>query len=162
QPRARRRGRARRLRPAAGLPPDPRAADDPAPSVGHACRAAVDPPAGPGRVPRAGGVGPRGGGTRARAARARRRPHLPARPHAAAGARLAARPAAAAGLPPRPPRPGGARGGGVSDDLRALFLRHLCQTSATPLGLIVARAAGSTIWDTAGRAYLDLLAGMGV
>jgi acetylornithine/succinyldiaminopimelate/putrescine aminotransferase len=50
----------------------------------------------------------------------------------------------------------------VSDDLRALFLRHVCQTSAAPLGLVVARAAGSTIWDACGRAYLDLLAGMGV
>jgi acetylornithine/N-succinyldiaminopimelate aminotransferase len=50
----------------------------------------------------------------------------------------------------------------VTDDLRALFLRHLCQTSATPLGIEVARAAGSTVWDASGRAYLDLLAGMGV
>jgi acetylornithine/succinyldiaminopimelate/putrescine aminotransferase len=49
-----------------------------------------------------------------------------------------------------------------ADDLRTLFLRHVCQTSATPLGLVVARAAGSTVWDAAGRAYLDLLAGMGV
>ena len=48
------------------------------------------------------------------------------------------------------------------DDLRTLFLRHVCQTSAAPLGVIVARASGSTVWDTAGRAYLDLLAGMGV
>jgi len=48
------------------------------------------------------------------------------------------------------------------DDLRTLFLRHLCQTSAAPLGLTVERASGSTVWDTAGRAYLDLLAGMGV
>lgn len=47
-------------------------------------------------------------------------------------------------------------------DLPALFLRHVCQTSPTPLGLVVARAAGSTIWDASGRAYLDLLAGMGV
>jgi acetylornithine/succinyldiaminopimelate/putrescine aminotransferase len=50
----------------------------------------------------------------------------------------------------------------TADELRALFLRHVCQTSASPLGLVVARAAGSTVWDTAGRAYLDLLAGMGV
>jgi len=50
----------------------------------------------------------------------------------------------------------------VSDDLRALFFRHLCQTSATPLGIEVARAAGSTVWDASGHAYLDLLAGMGV
>src|SRR5207245_2891631 len=31
-----------------------------------------------------------------------------------------------------------------------------------PLGITVARASGSTIWDDTGRPYLDLLAGMGV
>ena len=46
--------------------------------------------------------------------------------------------------------------------LADLFFRHVCQTSPSPLGLTVARASGSTIWDTSGRAYLDLLAGMGV
>ncbi len=50
----------------------------------------------------------------------------------------------------------------MSEDLHALFLRHVCQTSAAPLGFTVTRAAGSTIWDDAGRAWLDLLAGMGV
>ena len=50
----------------------------------------------------------------------------------------------------------------MSDDLHALFLRHVCQTSSAPLGLVVTRAAGSTVWDASGRAYLDLLAGMGV
>jgi len=50
----------------------------------------------------------------------------------------------------------------MSDDLHALFLRHVCQTSDAPLGIEVARAAGSTVWDRGGRAYLDLLAGMGV
>jgi acetylornithine/succinyldiaminopimelate/putrescine aminotransferase len=50
----------------------------------------------------------------------------------------------------------------VSDDLTVLFLRHLCQTSDGPMGLVVARAAGSTVWDAHGYAYLDLLAGMGV
>jgi len=50
----------------------------------------------------------------------------------------------------------------VSDDLAALFRRHLCQTSDSPMGVVVARALGSTVWDTAGAAYLDLLAGMGV
>ena len=47
-------------------------------------------------------------------------------------------------------------------DLAALFRRHVCQTSATPMGLVVARAAGATIWDADGVAWLDLLAGMGV
>jgi acetylornithine/N-succinyldiaminopimelate aminotransferase len=46
--------------------------------------------------------------------------------------------------------------------LTAAFYRHVCQTSAQPLGIVVARAQGATIWDVAGRAYLDLLAGMGV
>ncbi len=50
----------------------------------------------------------------------------------------------------------------MSDDLTTLFLRHVCQTSPAPLGLCVARAAGATVWDAGGRAYLDLLAGMGV
>jgi acetylornithine/succinyldiaminopimelate/putrescine aminotransferase len=50
----------------------------------------------------------------------------------------------------------------VSDDLSALFRRHVCQTSDAPLGLVVGRASGATVWDTNGRAYLDLLAGMGV
>lgn len=50
----------------------------------------------------------------------------------------------------------------MNDDLHALFLRHVCQTSPAPLGLRVARAAGSTVWDDSGRPYLDLLAGMGV
>jgi acetylornithine/N-succinyldiaminopimelate aminotransferase len=50
----------------------------------------------------------------------------------------------------------------MSDDLDALFRRHVCQTSPAPLGIPVARAAGSSVWDTNGREYLDLLAGMGV
>lgn len=45
---------------------------------------------------------------------------------------------------------------------RSDFERFLCQTSDSPLGMEVERAAGSTIWDTSGRAYLDLLSGMGV
>jgi acetylornithine/succinyldiaminopimelate/putrescine aminotransferase len=50
----------------------------------------------------------------------------------------------------------------VTDDLRALFLRHVCQTSDGPMGLVVAGARGVTIRDAEGREYLDLLAGMGV
>jgi acetylornithine/N-succinyldiaminopimelate aminotransferase len=50
----------------------------------------------------------------------------------------------------------------MSDDLRTLFRRHVCQTSDAPMGLDVVRASGSTVWDRSGRAYLDLLAGMGV
>jgi len=50
----------------------------------------------------------------------------------------------------------------MTDDLHTRFLRHVCQTSDAPLGLSVARAAGATVWDREGQAYLDLLAGMGV
>lgn len=50
----------------------------------------------------------------------------------------------------------------MSDDLRALFLRHVCQTSDGPMGLVVASARGATVRDVEGREYLDLLAGMGV
>lgn len=42
------------------------------------------------------------------------------------------------------------------------FHRYVCQTSPEPLGLIVSRARGSTVWDEAGREYLDLLSGIGV
>lgn len=47
-------------------------------------------------------------------------------------------------------------------DLHADFLRYLCQTGPAPMGIEVGRAAGSTIWDAQGNAYLDLLAGIGV
>src|SRR6185436_10538859 len=50
----------------------------------------------------------------------------------------------------------------MTDDVAALFLRHVCQTSGSPIGLRVARAAGARVWDVDGREYLDLLAGMGV
>lgn len=49
-----------------------------------------------------------------------------------------------------------------SDDLRAAFLRYVCQTSPEPLGITVARAHGASLWDNEGREYLDLLSGMGV
>jgi acetylornithine/succinyldiaminopimelate/putrescine aminotransferase len=42
------------------------------------------------------------------------------------------------------------------------FLRYVCQTSSTPLGIVVARARGASLWDADGREYLDLLSGMGV
>jgi acetylornithine/N-succinyldiaminopimelate aminotransferase len=48
------------------------------------------------------------------------------------------------------------------DELRREFLRHVCQTSPSPLGIVVSRAEGATIWDADGRAYLDLLSGIGV
>jgi acetylornithine/succinyldiaminopimelate/putrescine aminotransferase len=52
--------------------------------------------------------------------------------------------------------------GDSNDALRAAFLRHVCQTSAAPLGLVVDSADGAWIRDTHGRRYLDLLAGIGV
>lgn len=45
---------------------------------------------------------------------------------------------------------------------RQLFLRHLAQTSPAPLALEIARAEGLYLYDTAGKAYLDLIAGIGV
>jgi acetylornithine/succinyldiaminopimelate/putrescine aminotransferase len=46
--------------------------------------------------------------------------------------------------------------------LAADFRRFVCQTSTAPLGIVIARAEGAKVWDTDGREYLDLLAGMGV
>jgi len=47
-------------------------------------------------------------------------------------------------------------------ELQQDFLRFVCQTSSEPLGLVIARAHGASVWDASGREYLDLLAGMGV
>src|SRR5438874_10432054 len=47
-------------------------------------------------------------------------------------------------------------------ELSRLFLRHVCQTSDAPLGLVVERASGSWIYTADGRAYLDFIAGIGV
>ena len=114
--------------------------------------------AGHDRVRRARG----GRGTRRRgAAGPRGRAPLPRRAHATAAHRLAAWAAPGARL--ALPRLGSsAYPGGAVSDLSALFLRHVCQTSDGPMGLVVARASGSTVWDVGGNAYLDLLAGMGV
>ena len=45
---------------------------------------------------------------------------------------------------------------------RHLFLQHLAQTSPAPLALEIARAEGLYLYDTAGKRYLDLIAGIGV
>lgn len=47
-------------------------------------------------------------------------------------------------------------------DLRQLFLRHLAQTSPAPMALEVVKAAGCTIWDASGKAYIDLIGGISV
>ncbi len=46
--------------------------------------------------------------------------------------------------------------------LRQLFLRNLAQTSPAPLSLEIERAEGCFLYDTSGKAYLDLIAGIGV
>lgn len=46
--------------------------------------------------------------------------------------------------------------------LRTLFLRHLAQTSPAPMALEIERAAGCYLYDRQGKAYLDLIAGIGV
>ena len=45
---------------------------------------------------------------------------------------------------------------------RQLFLKHNAQTSTTPLLLEFVKASGVNIYDSAGKAYLDLIAGIGV
>lgn len=45
---------------------------------------------------------------------------------------------------------------------RQLFLAHVGQTSPAPLALEIVRAAGSTLWDVDGKAYIDLIAGISV
>lgn len=47
-------------------------------------------------------------------------------------------------------------------ELRADFLRHLAQTSPSPIGLEVARAEGAWLYCTDGSRYLDFIAGIGV
>src|SRR5437016_3585263 len=149
-------GRHGRLRRDTGLSPDTRTADHPRPSGRRGrprCR--VSSPGSDRVRRRRGRERPR---ARIRAPRPRRLPHLSRRAHAAAAPLLAARAAPAARWAGR----ARARGRNVNDTLAELFRRHLCQTSSAPLGITVARASGSTIWDDTGRPYLDLLAGMGV
>ncbi len=45
---------------------------------------------------------------------------------------------------------------------RTDFFDHLAQTSDSPIGLQVIRAAGSWLYTEEGRSYLDLIAGIGV
>ncbi len=65
-------------------------------------------------------------------------------------------------LAPQRPAAVGARSRRVDDGLATAFRRHVAQTSDAPLGLEIARARGSWLYDRAGRRYLDLVAGMGV
>ena len=45
---------------------------------------------------------------------------------------------------------------------RQLFLRHIAQTSDAPLMLEIERGEGMYLYDTKGKAYMDLIAGIGV
>ncbi len=45
---------------------------------------------------------------------------------------------------------------------RQLFLQHVGQTSEAPLCLNIVKAAGSKMWDAAGKEYIDLIAGISV
>jgi 4-aminobutyrate aminotransferase-like enzyme len=45
---------------------------------------------------------------------------------------------------------------------RQLFLQHLAQTSDKPIGIEVASAKGIHIYDTDGKAFVDMIAGFSV
>jgi acetylornithine/succinyldiaminopimelate/putrescine aminotransferase len=45
---------------------------------------------------------------------------------------------------------------------RQLFLRHVAQTSPAPMALEISKAKGVFLYDKKGKAYLDLIAGIGV
>lgn len=47
-------------------------------------------------------------------------------------------------------------------NLRQLFLQHVAQTSPAPMALEVVKAAGCTLWDASGKAYIDLIGGISV
>jgi len=42
------------------------------------------------------------------------------------------------------------------------FFKHICQTSAAPVGLEIARAQGACLFTRDGRRYLDFISGIGV
>jgi acetylornithine/succinyldiaminopimelate/putrescine aminotransferase len=45
---------------------------------------------------------------------------------------------------------------------REIFFKHVAQTSSAPIGLEIARAEGVFQYDTAGKQYIDLIAGFSV
>lgn len=45
---------------------------------------------------------------------------------------------------------------------RELFLRHVAQTSAAPLALEIVKAAGTMLYDSKGKEYIDLIGGISV
>jgi acetylornithine/N-succinyldiaminopimelate aminotransferase len=51
---------------------------------------------------------------------------------------------------------------GNLSEARRLFLRHVAQTSPSPLGLEIDKAEGVYLYDTSGKAWLDLIGGISV
>jgi len=47
-------------------------------------------------------------------------------------------------------------------DTRTLFFQHVAQTSDSPLGIHIKKARDSKLWDTDGKEYFDLIAGVSV
>lgn len=45
---------------------------------------------------------------------------------------------------------------------KELFLQHVAQTSAAPIGLEITKAKGIHLWDTSGKKYIDLISGFSV
>ncbi|MCK9403866.1 MAG: aspartate aminotransferase family protein [Chitinophagaceae bacterium] len=45
---------------------------------------------------------------------------------------------------------------------RQLFLRHIAQTSPSPIGIEMVKAAGIHLWDTTGKQYVDMISGFSV
>jgi acetylornithine/N-succinyldiaminopimelate aminotransferase len=43
-----------------------------------------------------------------------------------------------------------------------MFLRHIAQTSSTPLGLEIVKAEGALLFDASGKEYIDLIGGISV
>ncbi|HEY4874975.1 MAG TPA: aminotransferase class III-fold pyridoxal phosphate-dependent enzyme, partial [Puia sp.] len=45
---------------------------------------------------------------------------------------------------------------------RELFLKHVAQTSPSPIGLEIVKAEGIYLYDASGKKYLDLISGISV
>ncbi len=50
----------------------------------------------------------------------------------------------------------------MDGDLSRAFRAHVCQTSPEPMGLVVERARGASVYTRDGRRFIDFLAGIGV
>ncbi|HEY3283904.1 MAG TPA: aspartate aminotransferase family protein [Armatimonadota bacterium] len=47
-----------------------------------------------------------------------------------------------------------------SSELKQSFLAHVCQTTDSPMGLVIERAEGASVFTSGGREYLDLISGL--